>query len=180
MYNNIKITFYNIWGDKMKKQGSLIIGIVVIMIGVLLLLSNFGYINFKWYNYWPLLFWVLGFMFESAFFSNKTTDPGLLVPGGIFLTFALIFTPCAFWGFQLMEYLWPLFILAPAIGLFQMYIFGPKNKTLLIPIGILSTIGGIFLISNIASIKYVEIFIGIILVVIGIMLIIAGKGKKTE
>jgi len=37
-----------------------------------------------------------------------------------------------------MEKLWPIFPIGVAIGLFQLYIFGKREKELLIPIGILS------------------------------------------
>ena len=43
------------------------------------------------------------------------------------------------WGFM-----WPGFILAPAVGLFELYLFGKQSKGLLIPVGILTGLSLIF------------------------------------
>ncbi|RXZ83350.1 hypothetical protein EBB07_05925 [Paenibacillaceae bacterium] len=90
--------------------------------------------------FWPSLFVIpLGLFFHWMYFSmTGRRGIGLLVPGGVLLVvgitcqFGMLFDS---WG-----YIWPGFILAPAVGLFEMYWFGNRNKWLLIPINILTVL----------------------------------------
>jgi hypothetical protein len=69
-----------------------------------------------------------------------------------------------------MEYLWPLFPLGVAIGLLQLYLFGVREKGLLIPVGILGAVSLFFLINNLFFIHF-GLLAGIVLVIIGIWII---------
>ncbi len=69
-------------------------------------------------------------------------SPGLLVPIGILLTVA---ATCFFSGLlDLWGILWPGFILAPAVGLFLLYLTDGRKPGLLIPIFILAGISIVF------------------------------------
>jgi len=116
-----------------------ILGILLVGIGILFLLSNFGFIEISWKYLWPLFLLVPGIIFEFGFFIYRK-DAGLLVPGGILTTYGLLFLANVIYGWQLMEFLWPVFLLGVAIGLFQLYLFGEREKALLIPVGILTNI----------------------------------------
>lgn len=99
-------------------------------------------------------------------------SPGLLVPIGILLTIA---ATCFFsellnlWGV-----LWPGFIMAPAVGLFLLYIAGNREPGLLIPIFILAGISIIFF--SIFTLghfgKYFKYIAGGVLIVAGISTIL--------
>ncbi len=81
-----------------------------------------------------------------------------------------------------MEYLWPIFPLGVAIGLFQLYLFGGREKRLLIPIGILGAVSIFFLINNlIKNLFFIDfgLLAGIVLVVIGIWIIFK-KAKSND
>jgi membrane-bound ClpP family serine protease len=69
-----------------------------------------------------------------------------------------------------MENLWPIFLLGVAIGLLQAYLFGGREKYLLIPVGILGAISLFFLINNLVFIDF-RLLAGILLVLIGIWII---------
>jgi len=69
-------------------------------------------------------------------------SPGLLVPIGILFTIAGTCFLSAL--FNLWGVLWPGFIIAPAVGLFLLYIAGNRDPGLLIPIFILTGIAVIF------------------------------------
>jgi hypothetical protein len=69
-----------------------------------------------------------------------------------------------------MENLWPIFPLGVAIGLLQLYLFGGREKGLLIPIGILGAVSLFFLINNLFFINF-GLVAGIMLMVIGIWII---------
>ncbi|MNJ48488.1 hypothetical protein [Paenibacillus fonticola] len=95
-------------------------------------------------NFWATLFIIpLGLFFHWLYFSlTERRGIGLLIPGGILFTVGIICqlsTLFDAWG-----YLWPGFILAPAVGLFEFYWFGNRNKWLLIPINILGVMSFLF------------------------------------
>jgi predicted membrane channel-forming protein YqfA (hemolysin III family) len=62
----------------------------------------------------------------------------LLVPGGIFLVTGLVFEFETLTHWHYAEYTWPLYLLAVAFGLFQLYLFSNRPRPLLIPVFILS------------------------------------------
>jgi hypothetical protein len=155
------------------KKINYIFGFLLLFIGVILILSNFGVIEVIWENLWPLFLLIPGVVFELGYFIYRK-DAGLLVPGGILITYGLLFLVDANYGGRLMEYLWPIFPLGVAIGLLQLYLFGRREKGLLIPIGILGAISIFFLINNLFFIDF-GLLAGILLVIIGIWIIF----KKT-
>jgi hypothetical protein len=163
------------------KKINYIFGLLLLCIGVLLILSNFGVIEIVWGNLWPLFFLIPGILFELSYFIYRKDDgnrggigdfPGssLLVLGGIFITYGLLFCVNVIYGWHLMEYLWPIFLLGVAIGLLQAYLFGAREKYLLIPVGILGAISLFFLINNLLFIDF-GLLAGILLVLIGIWII---------
>ena len=151
------------------KKINYIFGFLLLCIGVILILSNFGVIEIVWKNLWPLFLLIPGIVFELSYFIYRK-DAGLLVPGGILITYSLLFLVNVIYGWHLMENLWPIFPLGVAIGLLQLYLFGGREKGLLIPIGILGAVSLFFLINNLFIIDF-GLLAGIILVVIGIWII---------
>ncbi len=160
----------------MKKINS-IFGLLLLLIGAMLILSNFGVIEIVWDNLWPLFLLIPGIVFELSYFIYRK-DAGLLVPGGILITYGLLFLVNVNYGWHLMDNLWPIFPLGVAIGLFQLYLFGEREKGLLIPIGILGAISLFFLINNLVFIDF-GLLAGILLVLIGIWIIFK-KAKSND
>ncbi len=156
------------------------IAILFILVGIGGLIFNyFGFPERIFQNAWVLIFWILGFAFEVGYFKDPSTKSiGLLVPGGLFLTLGFIFSFCSIFGYDWMEILWPLFILAPGVGIFQLYLFGDKNKALLIPVGILGTMSGIFLFMNLGHLFLFNLTFPIILIVIGVFLMFVPTKKE--
>jgi hypothetical protein len=155
------------------KKINYIFGLLLLFIGAMLILSNFGVIEIVWENLWPLFLLIPGIIFELSYFIYRK-DAGLLVPGGILITYGLLFLVNVSYGWYLMEDLWPIFPLGVAIGLLQLYLFGQREKRLLIPIGILGAVSLFFLINNLIKNLFIIDFgllAGIVLVVIGIWVI---------
>jgi len=65
---------------------------------------------------------IAGIFFEASYFIS-CKDAGLLVPGGILITYGLLFLFNVYYGWNLMDNLWLIFPLGVAIGLFQLYLF---------------------------------------------------------
>ena len=117
-------------------------GAFFILIGVVLLIGNFS--DFGIGELWPVFLLAGGAAFFVGYLLNRD-HYGLLMPGSILTVIGLLFLYCSVDGWCHMENLWPLFILAPAAGFVAMYFGGIREKGLLIPAGILFTIGLLFL-----------------------------------
>ena len=161
----------------MRNRGALIFGLILIAIGSMSLLSSIGIISISWGQVWPLVILLAGLLFELSFFVNGCKEPGLLMPGGVLLTYGILFYYCSANGYSWMGKLWPLFLLGPAVGLFQVYIFGTREKGLLVPGGILGGLSLIFLLSNFTTLDIGSLLFPVILIIVGFVILING-GRK--
>jgi len=155
------------------------IGLLLIGLGVLVALSTFGLIDLAMHLLWPFFLLVPAALFHFGFFLNPRQEmAGLLVPGGILGTLGLIFLINNLLGGDLLGVLWPLIILAPAVGLYELYYFGGRNAGLLIPIAILAVVATVFLGIELISSLFGGVF-GLVLVIVGLYLIFSGnKGRR--
>lgn len=156
-------------------------GAILITIGVLLILSNLGVIPSFWRlvgTFWPMIIIFASLLFHVGYYSNPK-HVGLLVPGGILLTVGIVCQCSMLWG--LWKFMWPGFILAPAVGLFELYAFGKHEKGLLIPIGILSGMSLIFftMIFNTIGI-FAKYLIPVALILIGFVILAKNKRHRNE
>ncbi len=159
-----------------------IVGPLLVLLGLYLLLSggsSYGPGQLIGL-FWPSLFVIpLGIFFHWLFFGmNESRDVGLLVPGGILITVGIVCQISML--FNNWEYTWPGFILAPAVGLFELYWFGPRHKGLLIPIAILTFMSALFfLLFTIGSLFSVTIFgqpvLAVALIAIGAFMLLAKR-----
>ncbi|AEY68060.1 DUF5668 domain-containing protein [Clostridium sp. BNL1100] len=162
-----------------RHRGTMIIGLVLIILGVLFLLSNFGIfeiyfdifdIGFLFAHFWPMFLIIPGVIFHYAYFTAKTPDAGLLVPGGILLVTGL--TCQISMLFDLWSFMWPGFILAVAVGLFELYLFGTREKGLLIPVFILGGLSLIFFTFSLGSSWVLRTYLVPIILILGGILIV--------
>ncbi|MBD2868179.1 hypothetical protein [Paenibacillus arenilitoris] len=121
-------------------------GLVLLLLGAVLFLNQgetFGPGEIFAY-FWPSLFVIpLALFFHWLCFSMiGRKGVGLLIPGGILFTAGIVCQIAMLFGNW--AYMWPGFILAPAVGLFEFYWFGGRNKWLLIPINILTVLSLLF------------------------------------
>lgn len=155
------------------RKGDYITGVIFILIGGVFLLNNFNVIQFNIENQWPLFLLIPGLVFEASYFIRRR-DAGLLVPGGILTTYGLLFYANEMYGWSWMSDLWPIFPLGVAIGLFQLYLFGGREKGLLIPVGILGGTSLFFLTQTLEIIDFGSI-LGGVFILLGIIVIIRRK-----
>ncbi|GIP44512.1 hypothetical protein J45TS6_29710 [Paenibacillus sp. J45TS6] len=156
---------------RLRKQN--LVAPLLILIGIFLLMNSgkdigtgsiFAY-------FWPTFFLIpLGVFFHWMYFSLIGRGIGLLVPGGILLTAGLTCQIAIVTDSWIT--MWPGFILAPAVGLFELYWFGTRNKYLLIPINILAVLSFIFFIAF--SIGSMLSQFSIIQPILALLLIVAG------
>ncbi|CAM2802295.1 hypothetical protein P4H27_22915 [Paenibacillus taichungensis] len=156
---------------------------VLILLGVYLILNQGGSLGpgTIFATFWPTLFVIpLGLFFHWLYFSMIGRGIGLLVPGGILLTAGIVSQIAMLFGNW--STMWPGFILAVAVGLFELYWFGGRNKWLLIPINILTVISLLFFSvmsigTMLNSLSFVQPFVAIVLIMGGAWIIVGRKKR---
>ena len=156
-------------------------GIILIFIGVGAILNNIFNIRFFTVSQlWPLFVIIPGLSFEASYFSRER-DPGLLVPGGVLTTIGILFLFETVTNWHFAGYTWPVYPLAVAIGLYQLYLFGGRKHGLLVPVFILTTVSVVaFAIMFFGNIFYwvnTSLIIPIILISIGVYILIKNFSK---
>jgi len=163
---------------------SAIAGVVLLGLGLLLLIAGdeVGPSSFFYY-FWPVMFVMpVGIFFHWLYFKAlQRRGSGVLIPGGILLTVSAVCQISML--FDSWKYMWPGFILAPAIGLLEFYWFGNRNRWLLIPIVLLSSLSVLFFFIFsvgylLQSISGAQPFIAVILLVSGASLLLINKKKQ--
>jgi len=154
-------------------------GLLLIIVGGILLVSNFtDWQIIRMERLWPVFILIPGLAFEFSYFSNRR-NPGVLVPGGILTTLGLLFFFETFTNWYFAPYTWPIYPLAVAIGLFQLYLFAGRQRPLLIPVAILTAVSAIsFSTMFINSIqRWVDfgLVIPILLVLAGLVIVFRSK-----
>lgn len=159
---------------KKKDDNPLIGGAALIIIGIIFIFN----ITFGWGVMWPLFIAFGGVMAVINYLVNKEDLKDVV--SGVIITFTIagffsLFTTGVF-SWSDMAWLWPVFLLAPGLGLLAHY-FVSKEGEVLIPAGILITLFVIFI--GFSSSELWNYW-PIILIVIGAIIVIANKlGKKT-
>ena len=157
------------------KRSDMVIGVGLVILGILFLSENFGYIEFDFQNVWPVFVILAGAGFWIGYYQDRK-NYGLLMPGTILIIYGLLFFYCSAQGWYLMTDLWPIFILGPGIGFFMMYLMGEQEKSMLIPASILSGIAILFLISHSGFWRYWPVA----LIIVGIVLMLRNRVKGGE
>ena len=155
-----------------------VIGIILIVVGLLFALGTTDVFLFSWGALWPIFLLIPSLVFHGAFFMSRTrSNAGLLVPGGVLLVLSLLFFWCNIFGWDWMGSLWPVVMLAPALGRVEMYLFGGGSPGLLIPVVILSVTALAFLGFNVLTGIFGSV-IGVILVLVGVYIVFFSKKKE--
>ena len=141
-----------------------LVGLLLILIGGFSLITYIFHLNNELIHHlWFLCVLIPGLYFEMNYFQTRK-NPGQLVPGGILTVIGLLFCFEILTRWDYSNYTWPIYLLAVAFGLLQLYLYDHKDKGLLIPITILCFISLLF---------YVQLFISSSLL-LAICLIIIG------
>jgi len=170
--------------DLAMRRGNYLIGLLLIAIGAIILVLKTVFditiIEFDSYDFWVFIVLGVGLAFELGFFLSGS-KPGLLIPGGIITTIAMLFMFEVATDWYFAEYTWPIYILSVAIGLFQMYLFSKREKGLLISsmiIGGIAAFLGISIVISQITTSLTEVFIPISLIAGGLALFLSNSSKK--
>jgi hypothetical protein len=160
-----------------------VIGAVLVLLGMFVFMNRgetfeVGQI-FEYF--WPSMFLLpLGLFFHWLYFSvTGRKGAGLLVPGGILLTVGVVCQISML--YDLWHLMWPGFLLAVAVGLFELYWFGGRNRWLIIPIHILTVLSllffAVFSIGSVFTFLSSQPYIAIALILVGCLFLV---GKKKQ
>jgi hypothetical protein len=152
------------------------VGLLLIGIAVILLLGKLGVFSALGAFLWPVFVLLPGALFHFLYFT-RVLPVGVLVPGGILVTYSLMFFYCNLFGWDSMAYLWPGFIFGVAVGLYELHLFNPRGgKGALTAAMILSAIAGIFF--AFAFMFTVGVyFIAFVLIAVGVFLMMS-RGRR--
>ncbi|WP_277538862.1 hypothetical protein [Bacillus sp. 159] len=127
------------------KDRRVLLGFIFICIGITFFLQKAGVIHISAGSAWPFLFIIMSAGFHAGFiFAKKTPEQaGLLVPGGMFLVLGCLFCFETATGWTYSGVTWPVYIWAPALGLFELWYFGGRKIGVLIPAFILTAAGAL-------------------------------------
>jgi len=165
------------------KFSSIVVGIIFIVFGGTLLLDKLGIIYFTWDDAFPFVLIALSVLsFISVARGNKSnafwgTTLGIL---GVFFLLH---------NYEIFHYLWigdtwPVYLVAIGLGFVVLYFFKPEDWGVLIPGGILTFLGVIFLLETMDlswyTIRLLKNFWPLILILIGFGLIGSSIAKRTE
>lgn len=161
------------------RKSNIVVGLTLIVLGILFSLQSFGVIENLWGAFWPMFLIIPGLIFHVAFFISgaKKQLAGLLVPGGILLIIGLLlmFETLTSWKFS--HATWPVYLYAVSFGLFELYVFGGRQRGLLIPVGILATVGTVFLLNELLSFQLFNLW-PLILIAAGLYVMVGQKRSK--
>ncbi|MCP8967781.1 LiaI-LiaF-like domain-containing protein [Ectobacillus ponti] len=158
-------------------------GLVLVAVGLLFFLRSLGIMFFDFGSVmeygWPFILLLVSLGFHIAFFASGMNPrrAGLLVPGGVLLVLSLLFIFEAVTGWRFAGQTWPVYMLAPAVGLFELYVFGGRQRTLLIPVAVLSIVSLSFLAQM--ALRFTFEFWPLLLVAVGVWML-TGRGRKRK
>lgn len=96
------------------------VGMLLIAIAIVLLLGKLGVFAILGKLFWPLIVLGIGALLHALFYM-RIAPPAVVVPGGMLITYSLIFLFCNIFGWSFMKYLWPGFIFGIAVGLYELH-----------------------------------------------------------
>jgi hypothetical protein len=99
------------------------VGIGILAVGLIILLGKLGVFAFIGAVFWPLFILSPGVLLHVLYF-GRIVPSVALIPAGILTVVSVILLIGNWFGWGLMKYMWPLFLFAIAVGLYEFYVFG--------------------------------------------------------
>lgn len=110
----------------MNKQ-SAAVGVLILAAGLIILLGKLGVFAFIGSVFWPLFILIPGVLLHVLYFGRMAPSV-VLVPGGILTVVSLVLLIGNWFGWNLMRFLWPFFLFAVAVGLYEYEMFGHSRS----------------------------------------------------
>jgi len=111
----------------MNRQSSYSVGIIILVVGFIILLGKLGVFAVLGAMFWPLFILVPGILLHVLVF-GRVIPSIALIPAGILTVVSVLLLIGNWFGWKPMKYLWPFFLLAVAVGLFEYHLFGNSRS----------------------------------------------------
>lgn len=164
----------------MSSKNDLRLGLFIVVAGIVILLGKLGVFGFLGRTLWPLAILLVGLLIHWLFFSNRGRA-FVLIPGGVLVVYGLLFEICNLWGWGLLSYLWPVFLLGFAVGAYEYHLFAsPKPEGVLLIALFLGLVSFILLFFTLLHTGAIYV-LAILLIALGIWFILRrgkSKGRK--
>jgi uncharacterized membrane protein len=166
---------------------SRVAGLLLIVIGILLFTGNYiprvdsseTLISVYWPSFTVLLIGIILHFFYLL--SDWKGSVFFLIPGGILITLGMLFQIAVY--FDAWKYVWPGFIIAPAVGFTEYFLLGGRQKWALIPIGVLTSVSLIlflvFTVGNFVNFHAVQWLLAVLFILVGLFIMLGGKPKRS-
>jgi len=99
------------------------VGVLILAAGLVILLGKLGVFAFIGSMFWPLFILIPGVLLHVLYFGRMAPSV-VLVPAGILTVVSLVLLIGNWFGWNLMRFLWPFFLFAVAVGLYEYELFG--------------------------------------------------------
>lgn len=153
-------------GEKALRARVPALGILFVAAGMILLASTV-FPEATVSNLWPLFLLIPVAILIDRFLAAPKQASGVLVPIGVLGYLSVFFLWLNFTSWAHTATAWPHFLLAPAFGLFLLYL-ATRNTHLLAPITVLTSVAVVFL----AGVQRSRIGIALVLIVVGLVLML--------
>lgn len=140
------------------KSRPILQGLGLILIGLVFILGNFGIFHPDWEVVFTWMIMIMGVFFWLGFLMDKSRS-FLIMPGTILVIYGIVFFLISKYTWATIESMGPVFIMAPALGLYFTYLLHEKNRSVLITAAVLGVISLIFLLNSVPIFKYIWPFI---------------------
>ncbi|GIP20506.1 hypothetical protein [Paenibacillus sp. J22TS3] len=160
----------------MSENNKLVTGIFILAAGIVILLGKWGVFSFLGFTLWPLIILVPGILLHLLYFARRGSAV-LLVPGGILTVYGILFFILNFSGGSTVAYVWPLFILGIAVGLFEYDLLSSPRPAGVFLIAVILTAITV-VIYGITLMSLSVIYLLALVLIIGGIWLIAGRGRS--
>lgn len=161
-------------GERRPPLRAPVLGILFIVAGVAFLLGSL-YPEATIARLWPLFLLVPVAVLGQVYLERRRTAAGVLVPVGVLSYLTVFFLWLNFTSWSHMATAWPHFLLAPALGLFLLFL-ATRSAQLLVPVAALSILAVMFL----GGFQRSRIVIAAALIGVGVLLLVgpALRGRR--
>nr|WP_202886909.1 hypothetical protein [Cohnella zeiphila] len=96
---------------------------MILAAGLVILLGKLGVFAFIGTVFWPLFILIPGILLHVLYF-GRLLPAVSLIPAGILTVVSVLLLVGNWFDWSSMKYLWPFFLFAVAVGLYEYYMFG--------------------------------------------------------
>jgi hypothetical protein len=152
------------------------LGLLFISVGLFMFLDRLDIYSLRLHSYWPIFPSFLAVYFILRYIDLPEKHERLM-PASILTVYSIIF-----WISESelnidYEELWPLFIFAPALGLWLMHFLNRINKSYIMPAILLTTVSAFFLLRQHYDVES-KYLVGIMFIIIGLLFVFKPKKVK--